>query len=405
MANPGLGVAGIATLVSSMLDSRRRILTFADRLSSVGGSEIAQQLICRELARNGWALSVGYVEAGDLLDPWLRSDAHLFRVAALVPTRDQLVASGIGVIAAAARAAWHPADVVYVHNPVHSIAGEVAATLNHLRRRGSVPTIVHLHLPPPIHQPAWLDALLRRAHLVIVPSAFAADEWSRRARIPEQRLRVIPTGVDLGAFHPLDGAQRDHVRERLGLLPDLPTVVYAGRIVHSKGVHVLLEAVRVLGKPVQVLLCGAAQDERYLSELRAAHGRSPLRLRPREVSVAEAMAASDLLVLPSIRPETQGMVLAEAMACGIPAVASDIGGLPQSLRAFPGHLFPAGDVTGLVARLRALLSWRQDEPSLGDRGRQWVGQNLSISVTAAAVSGALAAAVENPCTSIRPDAV
>lgn len=386
-------MVGIATLVSTMTCPQRRILTFADRLSSVGGSEIAQHLICRELARNGWAVSVGYVEDGDLLDAWLRSNAFLFRVPALVPTRDRLLVSGIGVVAAAAQAGGRPADVVYVHNPVHSIVGEGAATLNHLRRRAGVPTVVHLHLPPPIRQPEWLNGLLRRAPVVIVPSRFAADEWSRRARIPEQRLRVIPTGVDLDAFHPLDDVQRDRVRKHLGLVPDLTTVVYAGRIVHSKGVHVLLEAIRLLGEPVQVLLCGAAQDERYLVELRAEHTGLPLRVMPHEVPVAEAMAASDLLVLPSIRPETQGMVLAEAMACGIPAVASDIGGLPQSLQAFPRHVFPAGDVTELVVRLRTLLSWRRDDPALGNRGRQWVGQNLSISTTAAAVSGALEAVV------------
>jgi glycosyltransferase involved in cell wall biosynthesis len=93
------------------------------------------------------------------------------------------------------------------------------------------------------------------------------------------------------------------------------------------------------------------------------------------------MAAADLLVVPSTVAETQGLVVSEAMACGTPVVASDAGGLPESLAGFPDQLVPAADVGRLAAAVDALSGWRVDRPELGDRSRRWVTDHLTLSAT------------------------
>ncbi len=110
----------------------------------------------------------------------------------------------------------------------------------------------------------------------------------------------------------------------------------------------------------------------------------------RRLDVSSLLAAADLVVLPSLVPETQGMVVTEAMSCGTPAVASAVGGLPETLVAFPDHLVPPGDAAALASALDRLVGWRRHSPALGDEARQWVVDHLALDRTAGAVSTLLA---------------
>jgi glycosyltransferase involved in cell wall biosynthesis len=102
------------------------------------------------------------------------------------------------------------------------------------------------------------------------------------------------------------------------------------------------------------------------------------------------LAAADLVVLPSLAFETQGMVVIEAMSCGTPAVASAVGGLPETLVAFPDHLVPPGDATALAGAIDRLVGWRQHTPALGNDSRQWVVSHLALDRTVEHVSTLLA---------------
>ena len=89
-------------------------------------------------------------------------------------------------------------QAVYVHN-----AGDVPLALSVATATGSK-VVAHLHLPPPSRQPGWLDRFLRRAAAVITPSQDTAARWIEGARLEPARVRVIPLGIDVDRFVPLE---------------------------------------------------------------------------------------------------------------------------------------------------------------------------------------------------------
>jgi len=175
-----------------------------------------------------------------------------------------------------------------------------------------------------------------------------------------ERLRVIPVGVDMEVFKPLPPGQK----------PDPDSILYVGRIHETKGVDVLLHAMRQLveHRPfVRLSLIGGSfyphwreQEERLkrLSEkLDLTQHVGFFGIQPPD-QVAEAMRKSTLLVLPS-RRETLGAVLIEALACGTPVVATRCGGPEDVVIEAVGRLVPKEDPLSLAEAMEFVLAERQ----------------------------------------------
>ena len=139
-----------------------------------------------------------------------------------------------------------------------------------------------------------------------------------------------------------------------------------------------------------LVLCGAGTDAGFVGALHRESKGMAVTWLDRRLDVTSLLAAADLVVLPSLVPETQGMVVIEAMSCGTPVVASAVGGLPETLVAFPDHLVPPGDAVTLAAAIDRLVGWRRHSPALGNDSRRWVVDHLALDQTAAAVSALLA---------------
>jgi glycosyltransferase involved in cell wall biosynthesis len=379
-----LAPGGRATACPSAGPPHKRLLTVADHLGAIGGAEIAQLRVMEGLASCGWGVDLLYVDRGDLWPRWdaCASTARAVRASRL--GRGAPLRTTFGTVATSARIIRSDAEVVYLHNPGDLPAGLTAARVKR------IPVAVHLHLPPPYRQPRWLNGLIARADAVITPSADTADRWIRIAGLSGDRVSVIPTGVDTDDFVPLTREERDRQRGALGLDPDVPMVLYAGRLHPTKGLHHLLEALGRMRERANLVVCGAGaeSDAAFVAALQQdALGVSWL---GRRLDMTSMLAASDLLVLPSLVPETQGMVVVEAMSCGTPAVASAVGGLPETLAAFPDHLVPPGDPVALASALDRLVGWRRHSPALGDDARRWVVEHLALHRTVSAVSAVLA---------------
>lgn len=363
--------------------ARSRVVTIADDLHAAGGAEVAQLRVMEGLAGVGWQVELLFVARGDLWPRWdalsvasreirgsqLRRDAPLRSLRSAVEAFGALVRSG--------------ADVVYVHSPGHLPVALAAARVRRL------PVVLHLHLPPPNRQPSWLNRLIRDTDAVIVPSPDAAARWTREAGVRADRMSVIPTGLETDQFAPLDDDARASLRRSLGLDPAVPVVLYAGRMDHTKGVTVLVDAVRRMGDRANLVVCGSGTDPAYADALRHEAAGMDVVWLERRVDVAPLMAAADLVVLPSLVPETQGLVLIEAMACGTVAIASAVGGIPYVLADFPERLVPPGDADALAGAMGRLIHWRRERPALGADARRWATERFALADTVSQVATVL----------------
>ena len=352
--------------------ARTRLLTVADDLGAIGGSEIAQLRVVEGLASAGWTVELQYVSRGDLWPRWnkVASSTQVVRASGLQRTAP--LRSSLGVVEAVVGTMRSQAQVIYVHNP-----GDLPAALMAARVKRT-PVVAHLHLPPPFRQPKWLNSLIRRADAVITPSFDAAERWAQVAQLSDDQVSVIPTGIDTGHFVPIGDAERcraasgpwhrsrhahDPLRRRVGPHkgPDAPP--RGPR--HMKDTRNLVD---LRGR------CGRRLRRKATRASPAARG---CHLVDRRLKVAPLLAAADLVVLPSLVFETQGMVVIEAMSCGTPVVASAVGGIPETLAAFRTTWCPPGDAVALARALDRLVGSRRHSPALGADSRRWVVDNLA----------------------------
>jgi D-inositol-3-phosphate glycosyltransferase len=208
------------------------------------------------------------------------------------------------------------------------------------------------------------------------------------------RVVVIPCGVDLELFRPRPAAP---ARQRLGLAAE-HVLLFVGRLTPIKGLETLLRALAVLrsdglakSRLTLLVVGGAKGDEAGSEHLRGLASelgvatwvdfRGP---QPQDV-LPDYYAAADVCVMPS-RYESFGMVALEAMASGVPVIASRAGGLAVTVQdGVTGRLVPEGDVPALARAVAGLLGDEPGRHALGGRGIEWarrfawpaVGRNVA----------------------------
>jgi glycosyltransferase involved in cell wall biosynthesis len=166
---------------------------------------------------------------------------------------------------------------------------------------------------------------------VIVTVSAALKEKTLALETPKREIRIIPNGVDLRKFAPVD---RQSARAELGLPQDGKILVYASRLDEAKGLSYLLEALkRVLSHESQCLLV-LVGDGPYRARLKQEIAELGLEdnvflagLRPHD-EIPRWMGACDLVVQPSLN-EGSPLPVYEALACGRPMIASKVGGVPE----------------------------------------------------------------------------
>jgi glycosyltransferase involved in cell wall biosynthesis len=207
------------------------------------------------------------------------------------------------------------------------------------------------------YQIRW--ALQKAGSVVAVSHPLA--EAMESLRVAGLRIRTIVNGVDTERFRPRD---RLESRRRLGLDPDAKIVLFVGEMVEVKGIPTLLRAAAALrDRPGwRVMLVGEGGEraayEAESERLGVSDRVSFLGARKHE-EIPLWMSAADLLCLPSLREGTPNVVL-EALASGLPVVATRVGELLYLVSEANGRLVPVGDADALAAALRAVLEKRWD---------------------------------------------
>lgn len=191
--------------------------------------------------------------------------------------------------------------------------------------------------------------LMTRADATIAVSQPLAERLLR-AGVSATRLHTVPN-----VLQPPEALTRAEARALLGLDDRITTVGFIGRFGHEKGADQLLSAMRWLPPDVTVVLIGDGPERAALEGQAAALGTARVKFAGMLPNAARLVRAFDVICLPS-RTEGTPMVLLEALAAGVPAVAFSVGGIPDVLRSAPEWLAPAGDVQALAARLTTVLA-------------------------------------------------
>jgi glycosyltransferase involved in cell wall biosynthesis len=230
---------------------------------------------------------------------------------------------------------------------------------------------------------AWA---LRRAATVITVSDGLRD-LALELGVDPGLARTIPNGVDAGTFFPRDRAACRSAH-RIGA--DERVVLSAGDLAELKGHHRVIGALAALaraGTSARLIIAGGVgRSGRYAESLRRLAAESGMNDRVefvgevRQEVLAELMTAADVFCLAS---STEGWpnVVNEALACGTPVVATDVGAVRQMVSSERyGRVVPFGDDEALTRALQTALNGDWDRPAIAERGRsrswQQVGEEV-----------------------------
>ena len=218
-----------------------------------------------------------------------------------------------------------------------------------------------------------LECLSNRClHRAIAVSESTKEDWVRRTRLPPDRVVTIFNGVDPDAFRRRIGA--DEARARLGLPGDGALLIGGvGRLDEAKGFADLIEAVALLAGDHPGLVLAIAGDGPLRPSLEAKARALGMADRVRflgfQQDVRTVLEALDVFVLSSIC-EAIGYALLEAMAMGLPAVGTRVGGVPEVIvDGVTGSLVASRDPQALAASLRPMLASPELRGRMGRSGR------------------------------------
>jgi glycosyltransferase involved in cell wall biosynthesis len=258
-------------------------------------------------------------------------------------------------------------DAVFIHTQV--------AALFATKIMREVPTVVSLDATPlnfdtmakayrHDQQSAWLEQMkfwinrraLSEAAAVVTWSKWAAESVVGDYRIPADRVHPIFPGVDIGRFRPR--------AKKAGSGPI--RVLFVGGDFTRKGGSELVDAVSDLGGSAELDLVTSASDVRLPDNV-------PIRLHrnvsPNSAELLELMERADVFALPT-RGDSLALAICEAMACGLPVVATTVGAIPNMINdGLNGFLVPPGDSNKLAAALRTLASDGALRQRMGAAGR------------------------------------
>jgi glycogen synthase len=186
------------------------------------------------------------------------------------------------------------------------------------------------------HATTWIErTAYENADGVIAVSKAMKQDVQDLYGVPPERVRVIHNGIDLDEYRPREAPA---TLRKVGVDPEIPFVLFVGRITRQKGILHLVRAIRHLKPGVQVVLCAGAPDtDAIAQEMTTLVGEAKREataeviwipeMVPKEVVIALYSHAA-VFVCPSVY-EPFGIINLEAMACETPVIAAEVGGIPE----------------------------------------------------------------------------
>jgi glycogen synthase len=312
-----------------------------------GGAGVHVEYLTRELARlDGGAHDVSVLSFGDQdeqhgnlrvrgIEPSakiaVRDPRHVKLMDTLV--RDLQMAGAVG-----------DADVVHGHTWYSHFAGCLAKQLTGAKLVLTTHSL-EPHRPWKVeqlgtgyHASSWIErTAYQNADGVIAVSSSMKEDVQDLYGVPDERVRVIYNGIDPDQYRPRPNAE---VLRRYGIDPEVPFVLFVGRITRQKGILHLVRALPHLDAddPLQVVLCAGAPDtDEIAAEMETAVAEAKSDAEAEVIWIPKMVPKDDVITLyshaavfvcPSVY-EPFGIINLEAMACETPVVASAVGGIPE----------------------------------------------------------------------------
>jgi len=264
-----------------------------------------------------------------------------------------------------------------------------------------VVTTEHLANEPVSHFPMGgpiLHRVIRRTNR-LVDATIAVSELSRRELLrvygmPERSIVTIRNGVDLTRFLPRDerpAGETETVRRSLGLAADSAVGVLVGAMIERKGQHVAIRAIPRIRERVPgftLVLIGEGPGEAALrDEVESLGVSDAVVFGGFRSDIPEILAAADLLLLPSSN-ECLPLVVLEAMAAGLPVVASDVGGISEAVEdGVTGSLIGPEDPEGLAEAVGGVLEAPGRAKRMGEAALAKARGTFGVEACVAAVVG------------------
>lgn len=269
-------------------------------------------------------------------------------------------------------------DILHAHYAIpHSLVAVMASQI-----AGKVGVITTLHgtdITLVGAEPDFLEITryaIESSDLVTAVSQDLAAETRERLQI-EKTIHTVYNFVDLDIFQRGTASPRSHYAQ--------PGQAVLTHISNFRPVKRLQDVIRIFARvrrhrPAVLLLVGDGPDRCPAMKCARELGvQEDVRLLGQQQQVAEILSASDLLLLPSEK-ESFGLVALEAMACSVPVVASNVGGLPEVVGSRGGLLHPPGAIEDMAEAALTILDdlpvWRQScrEQAMGFGERRWVDE-------------------------------
>jgi len=203
-----------------------------------------------------------------------------------------------------------------------------------------------------------MHEMFKVPRVILTPSSFIRDQFLKYYSFIGPKTRVLPLGIA-----PVKGERG--TRAKNGKV----RFCYFGNILPLKGVHLLVDAFRALPRGKSVLTIYGERNPwtaAYYDEMKERADGFPVDFRPpfRREDLAEALRDQDVVVLPSICPESFSFVIREAHAMGLPVIGSRIGAIPEAIEEGEnGFLFEPGSVNALKECMLRFV----EEPELAPR--------------------------------------
>ncbi|AZK47561.1 glycosyltransferase family 4 protein [Paenibacillus lentus] len=272
-------------------------------------------------------------------------------------------------------------DVIQVDNRPHYMA-----SIQKKFPKMKVTLFLHsLTFVPPANNVA---RYLRQAKLIIANSSSLKQKLVNRFPGVAQKIHTVELGVDTGRFCPATTADRSRYRNQFGI-EDKYTALFVGRVIPRKGIPVLLKAASYAGQevPLQVVIAGRGRAS-YVKQLRALASKLNVSVKwlgkQKHSNIHKIYGIADCLVCPSQKHEAFGLVNVEAMASGLPVIASKIGGIPEIVK-HEHNGFLVDDYSRAERFAQYLIKLGKNKKmgqEMGVRGRSDVIDNFTWGLTA-----------------------